>query len=322
MKQRYLVTGAGGHLGTMVVRRLADRGMAVRALVLPGERVPAGAERIVGDVRSRESLASFFARTDGEALVLVHCAGIVTIASRPDPALWAVNVTGTANMLALARTHAVSRMIYVSSVHAIPETPGVIAERRDVLPEQVTGPYAKAKAAATRLAFEAADAGFAVSVVYPSGITGPGDSRGRNHLVRTVAAMAAGRMPVSVAGGYDFVDVRDVAAGILACAQQGAPGEGYILSGHAVSLAGLQARVCALCGRRPPRWVMPAPAARIGAGLLERLSGRRAVCTPYAIDVLQTNGRFSHQKATAAFGYAPRSLMATLRDTLADKGLL
>lgn len=182
MKQRYLVTGAGGHLGTMVVRRLADRGMAVRALVLPGERVPAGAERIVGDVRSRESLAPFFARTDGEALVLVHCAGIVTIASRPDPALWAVNVTGTANMLALARTHAVSRMIYVSSVHAIPETPGVIAERRDVLPEQVTGPYAKAKAAATRLAFEAADAGLAVSVVYPSGIISPGDSRGRNHL--------------------------------------------------------------------------------------------------------------------------------------------
>lgn len=37
-----LVTGAGGHLGTMVVRRLADRGMAVRALVLPGERGPSG----------------------------------------------------------------------------------------------------------------------------------------------------------------------------------------------------------------------------------------------------------------------------------------
>ena len=42
----------------------------------------------------------------------------------------------------------------------------------------------------------------------------------------------AGKLPLAVRGGYDFVDVRDVANGLLACSESGEPGKGYILSGH------------------------------------------------------------------------------------------
>ena len=39
-----------------------------------------------------------------------------------------------------------------------------------------------------------------------------------------------GSLPAGVKGGYDFVDVRDVAEGCLAAAEQGTCGECYILS--------------------------------------------------------------------------------------------
>ena len=38
------------------------------------------------------------------------------------------------------------------------------------------------------------------------------------------------RLTACVKGGYDFVDVRDVADGILSCVENGQPGECYILS--------------------------------------------------------------------------------------------
>ena len=67
--------------------------------------------------------------------------------------------------------------------------------------------------------------------VFPSGIIGPSDIQGGS-FTSMAKSFLAGRLPSVVRGGYDFVDVRDVADGILACAAGGAPGEGYILSGH------------------------------------------------------------------------------------------
>ena len=39
------------------------------------------------------------------------------------------------------------------------------------------------------------------------------------------------RMPAVVAGGFDWVDVRDIVQGLLGAERQGRIGENYILSG-------------------------------------------------------------------------------------------
>ena len=57
-------------------------------------------------------------------------------------------------------------------------------------------------------------------------------------------------------GGYDFVDVRDVAAGILACCERGRPGECYILSGRYCTVRDVLAMLHRITGRRRVR-VMP-----------------------------------------------------------------
>ena len=45
-----------------------------------------------------------------------------------------------------------------------------------------------------------------------------------------------GRLPLGVNGGYDMVDVRDVAKGALAALQKGSRGECYILSNRYVTI--------------------------------------------------------------------------------------
>ena len=53
------------------------------------------------------------------------------------------------------------KMVYVSSVHAIPEKPKgrIITEDCEFSPGLVDGDYAKSKAAATELVFDAAERG-------------------------------------------------------------------------------------------------------------------------------------------------------------------
>lgn len=59
-------------------------------------------------------------RTFNESAVLIHCAALVFIASA-NPGLWRVNVDGTRNITDLCEKYKIRKLIYVSSVHAIPE---------------------------------------------------------------------------------------------------------------------------------------------------------------------------------------------------------
>ena len=106
----------------------------------------------------------------------------------------------------------VSKLIYVSSVHAIPEKEdgGIITETYDFDPGKVVGLYAQTKAKATRAVLAASKKGLNAYVVHPSGIIGPGDY-GNGHSTQLIIDYIKGRLVAYVNGGYDFVDVRDVA---------------------------------------------------------------------------------------------------------------
>ena len=125
------------------------------------------------------------------------------------------------------------------------------------------GDYAKSKAAATELVFDAAERGLNASIVLPSGIIGPGDLQGGS-FTSMARSFLAGKLPLAVRGGYDFVDVRDVANGLLACSESGEPGKGYILSGCYLSLIHIShAGIC-------PAAVWRIPAARHTPGKAPR----------------------------------------------------
>ncbi len=316
---KYIITGIGGHLGYALTQALLERGEKVRGLLLPGQQpIFSGVEYIWGDVTKPESLLPLF-RYDGEPVCLIHAAGMVDATGRMSQKLYDVNVGGTKNILALCREHQVDRMVYVSSVHAIPEhrKPTVQAEILQFDPALVEGGYAKSKAEATQAVLDAAAAGLPAVVVHPSGILGPYDD-GQNHLVQLVRDFALGKLPACVKGGYDFVDVRDVAQGCILAAEHGAPGECYLLTGQYHEIREILAITAEMVGRKKPV-ILPTILARMGVPLLDFLAKRqkrRPLYTNYSLDTLGSKTRFSHQKAREVLGYRTRDIQTTVRDTL------
>lgn len=324
MKKLWMITGAAGHLGSALCTALRERGEPVRALVMRGEDTGfvrrTGAQIFFGDVTKPGTLTAFFDVPEGTHTIVVHCAGVVDIASRENPAVDAVNVEGTRNVMRLCLEKHVDRVVYVCSVHAMPDLPHGRVKREIGAydPAPLDGAYARSKAKAAALVADMVQRqGLPAVTVLPSGIIGPYCGRG-NHLVQLVKDYCRGKLPALVKGGYDFVDVRDVASGILAAAERGTVGESYLLTGNYHTLKETIGMLSQITGRRKvgtvPMWM-----ARLAAPLAQKLAQRRhkkPLFTPYALRVVLENGRFSHDKATAAFGYAPRELYETLTDTV------
>lgn len=325
----WLVTGAAGHLGRTVLQELAAGGQTardeLRALVLPGDRaagrLPEGVRIFWGDVTRPETLVPAFALQPGQKLTVVHAAGIITISSKPNPHIWQVNVGGTLNVVH-ACLAAGARLVHVSSVHALPEQPfgTTVTETDRFSPHWVHGLYAKTKAAATRLVLQAVRTrGLWACVVHPSGITGPGDC-GHGHLTQMIQDYCNGALPAGVLGGYDFVDVRDVAAGCIAAGLRGRRGECYLLTNRYYTIPELLNLFAEVSGRRPVRTFLPLPVARAAAPLAEawyRLKKQAPLFTLYSLYTLRTNAQFSHAKADRELGYTTRPMRETVADTIA-----
>ena len=214
--------------------------------------------------------------------------------------------------------HNVGKMVYVSSVHAIPEKSKdcIITEDCEFSPGLVDGDYAKSKATATELVFDAAERGLNASIVFPSGIIGPGDMQGGS-FTSMAKSFLRGKLPFAVRGGYDFVDVRDVAKGILDCSENGEPGKGYILSGHYVTIRKMLQLVGKTAKRKYRPICLPLGLAKLAAPYYEHRSLKKRkplFFTPYSVAVLASNGQFSHAAASECFAYHPRPVKDTLRD--------
>lgn len=315
----WLVTGATGHIGNVLVRELVRRGEKVRALILPKEsREPLkglDVESVEGDVLDLDSVFRSMRGIRG----VFHLAGVISILPGPNPLLRTVNVEGTRNILRAAKETGVEKVVYTSSIHAIQRVEeGVIDEG---LPYDVDNPYGaydRSKAEATLEVLDAAQTGLDAVVACPTGVIGPYDFRG-SMMGAVIDDAALARPVLYVDGAYDFVDVRDVADGLIHAAGKGRRGESYILSGHKISVRGLLVTVRRITGRAFLRLKVPFELARFFAQFTPayyRLAGATPRFTPYSLEVLRSNANISHAKATRELGYHPRAIYETISDTV------
>jgi dihydroflavonol-4-reductase len=118
-------------------------------------------------------------------------------------------------------------------------------------------------------------------------------------------------------GGNNFVDVRDVAAGMLRAGERGRPGERYILGGTNRSYTAFNSELAKVAGRAIPRFRLPTALARIGAVIGERVNNRkskRPLLSPAQARLLGLFFYYDCSKAARELAYTTRPL----RDTLAD----
>ena len=314
-----VVTGATGHIGNVLVRELIACGQTVRALILPDDNLRPllglNAEIVHGDVTDLRSLESAFTGAD----LVFHLAGIVTIMSSMKKVLERVNVGGMRNVVAACRVTGVNRLIYTSSIHAIAEPPHgtVIDETQPFDPDRVLGDYARSKARATLLLLdEVSKGGFAAIICCPTGVTGPWDY-GISNIGQLILDFASGHLKSYVRGAYDFVDVRDVARGLILAAEKGQLGRHYILSGAQVQVPELMKELERNIGYPAPTYEIPPIIARTAgvlASVYYRLIRRRPVFTAYSIDVLRSNSQVSSARARGELGFTSRPWQDSIRD--------
>jgi dihydroflavonol-4-reductase len=314
-----IVTGATGHIGNVLVRELLAEDAVVRVLVLPDDdkRPLAGlnVEIVYGDITDLVSLKSAF--TGAESVF--HLAGIVTIMPGMASVLERVNVGGMRTVIAACRASGVHRLVYTSSIHAMAEPPHgtVIDESQPFDPDRVLGDYARSKARATLLLLdEVSKGGLDAVICCPTGVIGPWDY-GISNIGQLILDFASGQLKSYVSGAYDFVDVRDVARGLILAAEKGQPGRHYIFSGTQVHVPELMEELASGIGYPAPTYRIPTVIARtagILASMYYRLLRRKPVFTAYSIDVLRSNSLVSSARAREELGFTSRPWQDSIRD--------
>ena len=321
-----LITGATGHIGNVLVHELARLypDEALRVFVLPHEHLHMFDQLTLqlqfGDIRD----AAAVQRAVQGARLVFHLAGLIDTSLLPGTRITEINVDGTRNVVAACEHNPGCRLVYVSSVHALPDLPAgeTIREVDDFPVPDLLGGYAQSKSQATAVVLEAVRRGLDARIAFPSGVIGPADYQlsDMGRLFRYFHAIGSLRLVLSFKGAYNFVDVRDVACGLIAIAEHGRAGEGYILSGHQISLREIIQLERQVLGQRQPHILsVPVVLVRIGAYLIASFAHFfqvHALVTPYSIAVLQSNSQISHEKASRELDYQPRPIEETFRDNL------
>ncbi len=299
-----VVTGAAGFLGSTLVRALLAQGRRVRTVVHAGPPIP-GTETVEADVRDADAVARAL---DGAERIF-HCAAVISITGDRDGSVRATNVEGPRNV---ARAANGARVVHVSSVHAF--------EMAEEVSETSPRPGARAAAYDRSKAEGEEEIRRVAVIVNPTGIVGPGD-HGPSRLGAGLVRFHRGQIPALVDGGFDWVDVRDVAAALIAAAERGRVGENYILPGEYATMGRLAELVHAAGGARPPRWTTPrwvawgsAPLVQWGQSLLRQ----EPIYTREALQTLWNGARVVRgEKARDELGHRPRPLAETIADCMA-----
>jgi dihydroflavonol-4-reductase len=313
-----VVTGASGHAGANLVRALLAQGRPIRTLVHLDRRSVEGldVEVIQGNICDLESLVKAFKNAE----VVYHLAAYISISKDEWPLLEAVNVIGTRNVVEACLRCGVRRLVHFSTIHTMAqESAGIpVSESNALVASRHYPPYDRSKAAAEKEVRQGIEKGLDAIIISPTAIIGPYDYR-PSHFGEALLRMANGKLPALVAGGFDWVDVRDVVQGAMRAEEQAPAGAKYILSGHWISLRDVATQVETISGVPVPGFVCPMWLARIGAPFItafDCLAGRRPLYTSVSLQTLRDNREISHQKATEELGYHPRPFRETLTDTL------
>ncbi|WP_280300802.1 NAD-dependent epimerase/dehydratase family protein [Nocardia neocaledoniensis] len=308
------VTGAAGYLGSNLIPQLLERGHEVVAIdrAAPTLSDPA-VTWVSGDVLDPASMRTALAGAE----VVYHLVALITLAEKNDLA-WRVNTEGVRVTAEAALEVGVRRFVHTSSIHAFDQyRAGHIDETTVRSADPGLPVYDRSKWAGEQELRTVIERGLDAVIVNPTGVYGPVDHPDRLSRLNSVAAEAMrGRTPVMIGGGFDLVDVRDVAHGLILAGEKGRTGENYLLGGYMTSLLDLCRMAAARTGAKGPRFAIPAKALGAVLPIVEPIGKRFGsdILSKAALGAILSAPIVDHGKAERELGYHPRPTAETVAD--------
>lgn len=325
-----LVTGASGHLGANLVRRLLNDGHEVRVLLREGSDNTAmtglDVEPVYGDLRDPAAL-KLAATGCGRVF---HCAAMLSTVPRRERQIYDCNVLGTRNLLAACRDAGAERVVVTGSFSAVGHEPGrPSVEEMPFYPFGKLLPYAHTKALVEHECLKAVVDGLDVVVAISTAILGPHDYK-PSRMGKVLLDFAHGRLRAYLPGGFEFVSASDLVQGHLLAMEHGRRGHRYIFSTSYLSVDDLMGIYETVTGMHRPALRLPETMMAGLANTSERLLGRVLPAanrrfTPAAVAFLRSRRRADCAKARSELGYRPtdiRTAISAAYDSFVRRGLI
>jgi dihydroflavonol-4-reductase len=315
------LTGATGFVGSHVAHAFAAQGARLRLLIRSTSRLDnlegLSAETVTGDLRNPDTFRSAL----GDCDVLVHVAADYRLWVRDPQTMYAANVDGTRNLLALARELGVTKAVYTSSVATMGfrEDGTIVDENTSVSLDDMIGHYKRSKYLAEQEAIAAAHGGQHVIVLNPTTPIGANDIK-PTPTGQIVVDFLNRKFPAYVDTGLNLVDVDEVARTHVAAVERGQPGERYILGGENLSLKQILDKMSAITGLPSPTMKVPHSVAMAFAFFDEtitgRLRGKEPRATVEAVRMGKKKMFASSAKAERDLGFHIIPVYAALRSAI------
>jgi dihydroflavonol-4-reductase len=323
------VTGAAGYLGLNVLDALLAEGHDVVAIDrVAVDRPHTGAAGTLSWIRADVLDEDAMTRALDGVEVVHHLVAVISL-RQEDPLAERVNRDGVGTVARAALRAGVRRLVNCGSLASFDyQTHETVHEGSRRATDRGLPIYHRSKYAGEVELLKVVDAGLDALTCNPTGIFGPVDQADRlSRMNQGLCDAARGRMPASVRGEFDMVDVRDVARGFLLAAEKGRTGHNYLLGGHRHDLFEAQLLAARLAGARGPRIAIPMRMLEAVAPVVNpvaQLFGSESFA-PAALENIKRAPYVDRTKAGAELGYEPRPVEETVADLVAffrDHGLV
>lgn len=321
-----LVTGATGHLGANLVRRLLQEGGQVRVMLRKqrdnGALTGLDVERVYADLRDSNAVSDAVRGCSH----VYHCAAMVSTIegnAAHKREIFDTNVLGTIHIIRAAERHHVEKLVVSGSLSATGYEAGRSShEEMPFYPFDRHLPYGFSKHLTEHECLKAHANGLNVVVATSCAIIGPHDYV-PSRMGRVLIDFAHGRLRAYIPGGFEFVSSHDIAEGHLLAMRHGRSGQKYIFSTAYASVDDLLMLFRQVTGRPLPRLRLP-PAVMGAIAEVADKTWYRAFpnqprrFTPAAVRLLQMRRQADHDKAKKELGYQPSQLFQAVQDAYDD----
>lgn len=309
------VTGASGHIGYSIVQELLSRGLTPKILIHRNNPFSDNnkVEFVKGSMLSKDDILNLVDGCD----YVIHCAAMVSIGGDKEGDMYGTNLTGIKNILEAAKEKGLKRVVHMSSVHVYNVGRGdkELTEETEYIPDSVAYLYEKSKRDAQILAQEYAKNGLNVIILNPTSVFGAPDfAKSRQNIA--VWDLYQEKYPFLFKGGYDWVDVKDVAIATVNALTMGRSGEAYLLSGYYQTIKDLSLAVSKVKGKKIACYELPVWLVRLGVPFVKiyaKIVNQEPLLSHEAIDILlHSPKKIRKTKAQQELGFSNRPIEETI----------